>query len=149
MTSDAQLSRRAARFARHGGLIKGTHEIEGINSRMDGLQAAILNVKLPHLASWTKKRQEVADAYLSQLAGIGDLILPQVDARANHVWHLFVIRTKQRDALKSYLAENGIQTSSIIRLRCRFSMLMRIKKAIEDFPRRIDIKTIFFAASVS
>ena len=135
VTSDAQLSRRAARFARHGGLIKGTHEIEGINSRMDGLQAAILNVKLPHLASWTKKRQEVADAYLSQLAGIGDLILPQVDARANHVWHLFVIRTKQRDALKSYLAENGIQTIVNYPVALPFlDAYAHQKNAIEDFP---------------
>ena len=110
VTGDAQLARRAARFARHGGLVKGSHEIEGINSRLDGMQAAILNVKLPHLVDWTKKRQQVADAYLQQLAGVGDLILPQIDARASHVWHLFVIRTKQRDALKSYLAENGIQT---------------------------------------
>ena len=135
VTSDAQLSRRAARFARHGGLIKGTHEIEGINSRMDGLQAAILNVKLPHLVSWTKKRQEVADSYLSQLAGIEDLILPQVDARADHVWHLFVIRTKQRDALMSYLAENGIQT--IINYPVALPFLdayAHQKNTIEDFP---------------
>lgn len=110
VSGDAQLARRAARFARHGGLVKGSHEIEGINSRLDGLQAAILNVKLPHLADWTKKRQAVADAYLNQLKGIGDLILPQIDARASHVWHLFVICTKQRDALKAHLAENGIQT---------------------------------------
>lgn len=110
VTGDAQLARRAARFARHGGLVKGSHEIEGINSRLDGLQAAILNVKLPHLCDWTEKRQEIANAYLSQLAGVGDLILPQIDARASHVWHLFVIRTKQRDELKTYLANNGIQT---------------------------------------
>ena len=110
VTGDAQLARRAARFARHGGMVKGSHEVEGINSRLDGLQAAILNVKLPHLSDWTKKRQEVADAYLSSLAGVDDLILPQVDARASHVWHLFVIRTKQRDALKAYLADSNIQT---------------------------------------
>jgi dTDP-4-amino-4,6-dideoxygalactose transaminase len=110
VTDDAQLARRATRFARHGGLVKGSHEIEGINSRMDGLQAAILNVKLPHLADWTRKRQEIADLYLSQLASVGDLILPQVSDHASHVWHLFVIRTKQRDALKAYLADNNIQT---------------------------------------
>lgn len=110
VTSDAQFARRAARFARHGGLVKGSHEIEGINSRLDGIQAAILNVKLPHLADWTKKRQEVADAYLSSLADVDDLILPRIDSRASHVWHLFVIRTKQRDALKAYLADNNIQT---------------------------------------
>lgn len=110
VTSDAQFARRAARFARHGGLVKGSHEIEGINSRLDGIQAAILNVKLPHLADWTKMRQAAADAYLHRLAGVGDLILPQIDASASHVWHLFVIRTKQRDALKAHLAENGIQS---------------------------------------
>ena len=110
VTDDAELARRSARFARHGGLVKGSHEIEGINSRLDGLQAAILNVKLPHLVDWSKKRQAVADAYLKRLSGIGDLILPQIDARATHVWHLFVIRTKQRDGLKGHLAESGIQT---------------------------------------
>ena len=52
----------------------------------------------------------VADAYLSALAGSDDLILPQVDSRASHVWHLFVIRTKERDALKAYLAGKNIQT---------------------------------------
>jgi len=57
VTNDAGLAYRAARFARHGGLVKGTHEIEGINSRLDGLQAAVLNAKLAHLASWTRKRR--------------------------------------------------------------------------------------------
>jgi len=110
ITGDAQLARRAARFARHGGLMKGSHEIEGINSRLDGLQAAILNVKLPHLADWIEKRQNVSEAYLELLEGVGDLILPKIDPRASHVWHLFVIRTKQRDALKAHLANNNIQT---------------------------------------
>ena len=128
LISDAQLARRAARFARHGGLVKGSHEIEGINSRLDGIQAAILNVKLPHLADWTKKRQEVADAYLSSLADVDDLILPQIDPRASHVWHLFVIRTKQRDALKAYLADKNIQT--VINYPYRFLMLMSIKAIV-------------------
>jgi dTDP-4-amino-4,6-dideoxygalactose transaminase len=110
VTGDAGLARRAACFARHGGLVKGKHEIEGINSRLDGLQAAILNVKLPHLAGWTKKRQQLADAYLRQLAGVGDLVLPKIDARVSHVWHLFVIRTKHREALRAHLADNNIAT---------------------------------------
>ena len=110
VTNDAHLARCCARFARHGGLVKGSHEIEGINSRLDGLQAAILNVKLPHLEEWTKKRQEIASAYLQQLQNVPELVLPQIDPRANHVWHLFVIRTKQRDALKRYLSDNGVQT---------------------------------------
>lgn len=110
VTGDAELARRAACFARHGGLVKGVHEIEGINSRLDGLQAAILNVKLPHLASWTNKRQQIANTYSELLDGVDDLILPRTNERASHVWHLFVIRTKQRDALKVYLADKGIQT---------------------------------------
>ena len=110
VTRDAQLARRSARFARHGGLFKGSHEIEGINSRLDGLQAAILNVKLPYLRAWTKKRQAIAAAYTQQLAGIGDLILPQINERATHVWHLFVVRTTKRNDLMAHLAENGIQT---------------------------------------
>ena len=135
VTADAQLARRAACFARHGGLFKGSHEIEGINSRLDGLQAAILNVKLPHLADWTKKRQAVADAYLNRLNGIGDLILPQIDARASHVWHLFVVRTKQRDALKAHLAENGIQTVINYPVALPFLEAYAYQNnTIEDFP---------------
>ena len=136
VTGDAQLARRAARFARHGGLVKGSHEIEGINSRLDGLQAAILNVKLPYLADWTKKRQAVADAYLNRLNGIGDLILPKIDARASHVWHLFVIRTKQRDALKAHLVENGIQTVINYPVALPFlEAYVHQGNQIEDFPR--------------
>lgn len=135
VTGDAQLARRAACFARHGGLVKGSHEIEGINSRLDGLQAAILNVKLPHLADWTKKRQAVADAYLNMLKGIGDLILPQIDARASHVWHLFVIRTKQRDALKAHLADNNIQTVINYPVALPFlEAYAHQNNEIEDFP---------------
>ncbi|MGC6472932.1 MAG: DegT/DnrJ/EryC1/StrS family aminotransferase [Parvibaculales bacterium] len=110
VTQDDQLARRAARFARHGGLVKGTHEIEGINSRLDGLQAAILNVKLPHLADWTQKRQQVADTYLQHLDGVSELTVPQIDDKATHVWHLFVIRSQKRDEMRAFLSENGIQT---------------------------------------
>lgn len=110
ITDDTELAHRMAKFARHGGLVKGAHEVEGINSRMDGLQAAILNVKLPHLVDWTNLRCNIANKYLTELSGIGDLSLPMIDPLAQHVWHLFVIRTKRRDALKKYLAQSGIQT---------------------------------------
>ena len=135
VTGDAQLARRAARFARHGGLVKGSHEIEGINSRLDGLQAAILNVKLPHLAVWTQKRQEIADVYLSQLASVGDLILPQIDAHASHVWHLFVIRTKHREALKAHLADNNIATVVNYPVALPFlDAYAHQNNTVEDFP---------------
>ena len=99
-----------AAFARHGGLTKGSHIMEGINSRMDGIQAAILNVKLPLLESWTLKRKEIANKYIEFLDEISEIILPFERSDSSHVWHLFVIRTKRRDELKEYLEKNEVQT---------------------------------------
>jgi dTDP-4-amino-4,6-dideoxygalactose transaminase len=98
----------ASLFARHGG--KGEHLIEGINSRLDGLQAAILNVKLRHLRDWTDVRQQLAARYDELLSGIDGIITPQRRAECEHVYHVYVIRSNNRDALKNYLAEKGIPT---------------------------------------
>lgn len=106
-TNDADLARRMARFARHGGLTKHDHEIEGINSRLDGLQAAILLAKLPHLPEWTKRRQAIASRFDELLEGV---TTPAVRERCEHVYHLYVIEHDRRDALAAYLAERGIQT---------------------------------------
>jgi dTDP-4-amino-4,6-dideoxygalactose transaminase len=97
-----------ALFARHGG--KGDHLIEGINSRLDGLQAAILNVKLRHLHGWTKARQKLAARYDDLLAGIEGVITPPVRKDSEHVYHLYMIRSANRDSLREYLAERGIPT---------------------------------------
>jgi len=111
VTSDEKLAQHMAVYARHGGLKKGDHIIEGINSRMDGLQAAVLNVKLKHLHDWTAARQRVAARYDQLLAGIGDIVTPSVAAGREHVYHLYVIRTARRDALRQYLKERGIETA--------------------------------------
>jgi dTDP-4-amino-4,6-dideoxygalactose transaminase len=95
-------------FARHGG--KGDHQIEGINSRMDGLQAAVLNVKLKYLDGWIRERQRVAARYTELLSGIGDIEVPFVGPGREHVYHLYVIRTSQRDVLMKYLKTKGIAT---------------------------------------
>ncbi|HEU5080707.1 MAG TPA: DegT/DnrJ/EryC1/StrS family aminotransferase [Opitutaceae bacterium] len=108
VTNDDKLADWTATFARHGG--KGEHTMEGINSRMDGIQGAVLNVKLPHLTKWTEARRRVAKRYDELLAGIGDIITPKVAAGRDHVYHLYVIRTKRRDALKKHLADAGITT---------------------------------------
>ncbi|MEZ5329458.1 MAG: DegT/DnrJ/EryC1/StrS family aminotransferase [Verrucomicrobiales bacterium] len=108
VTNDDQLADWTATFARHGG--KGDHVMEGINSRLDGLQAAILNVKLPHLRAWTDARRDVAARYDDNLAGIGDLTLPHVASSRNHVYHLYVIRTARRDALRKHLSDKCIST---------------------------------------
>lgn len=111
VTNDAGLARHMAMFARHGGIRKGDHEIEGINSRLDGMQAAILNVKLPHLAGWTKRRQALAGFYGSALADVPGLTLPSVATGMSHVWHLYVVQSPARDALAAHLKGAGIQTS--------------------------------------
>jgi dTDP-4-amino-4,6-dideoxygalactose transaminase len=108
VTNDDQLADWCATYARHGG--KGEHIMEGINSRLDGLQAAILNVKLPRLAAWTAARRAVAAQYDRRLNGVGDLRLPQTGPDRDHVYHLYVIRTERRDALKKHLADAGIST---------------------------------------
>jgi len=110
VTNDQALAERMAMFSRHGGLTKGDHRIEGINSRMDGLQAAVLTVKLPHLVDWTKRRQERASDYSKLLTPIKGVGVPVVANNREHVWHLYVIRHKERNRLAEHLAKIGIQT---------------------------------------
>src|SRR5437899_6028625 len=106
--NDDRLADWMTTFARHGG--KGDHVMEGINSRMDGLQAAILNAKLPHLPAWTAARRRVAACYNELLEDAGDVITPTVKSDRDHVYHLYVIRTENRDALREHLSQAGIST---------------------------------------
>lgn len=110
VTRDPDLARRMAMFARHGGLTKGDHQIEGINSRLDGIQAAVLSVKLPHLRGWTARRQEIAARYGELLSAVPGVVVPWVAPGNEHVYHLYVIQHEERDALAAYLARQGIQT---------------------------------------
>jgi dTDP-4-amino-4,6-dideoxygalactose transaminase len=111
VTNDSALARRMTMFARHGGLTKGQHEIEGINSRLDGLQAAILSVKLRHLREWTVARQRLADRYTVELGRFEDLETPVVATGREHVFHLYMVRHQRRDDLAAHLARAGVQTS--------------------------------------
>ena len=110
-TNDTSLAHRMGMFARHGGLTKGDHQIEGINSRLDGLQAAILSVKLPYLAGWTMQRRQLAATYASVLRDIEGLELPHVAPGREHVFHLYVVQHARRDELAEYLTGMGIQTA--------------------------------------
>lgn len=110
VTGDRDLAQRMATFARHGGLSKGEHRIEGINSRLDGMQAAILSVKLRQLDAWTRARREKAAAYNAMLAGIDGLETPAEGEGREHVYHLYVVRHDRRDELAAHLAAGGIQT---------------------------------------
>ncbi|SFF42603.1 dTDP-4-amino-4,6-dideoxygalactose transaminase [Fontimonas thermophila] len=93
----------------YGSRVKYVNEVQGVNSRLDPLQAAILRVKLKHLDAWNERRQAIAAIYQSELAGT-DLVLPQVPAWAEPVWHLYVVRTPVRDQLQQALTEAGIGT---------------------------------------
>jgi dTDP-4-amino-4,6-dideoxygalactose transaminase len=110
VTNDQELAVKMAMFARHGGLKKGDHQIEGINSRLDGLQAAILSVKLPHLPKWTALRQGVAKSYTGLLSKLDQIKVPKIAEGREHVWHLYVIRTDRRDNLAEFLKKNEVQT---------------------------------------
>jgi dTDP-4-amino-4,6-dideoxygalactose transaminase len=110
VTNDQELAEKMAMFARHGGLKKGDHIIEGINSRLDGIQAAILSVKLPHLHKWTAQRQERAARYTERLSSFIDITPPKIAEGREHVWHLYVIKSSERDGLADYLNNSGVQT---------------------------------------
>jgi dTDP-4-amino-4,6-dideoxygalactose transaminase len=109
-TPDARLAERMAMFARHGGLKKGDHRIEGVNSRLDGLQAAILSVKLRRLPAWTRTRQQLAARYNDRLAGCPGVATPAALAEREHVYHLYVVEHERREELGAHLARDGIQT---------------------------------------
>ncbi len=111
ITNDDALALKTRMFARHGALKKHQHEMEGINSRLDGLQAAILNAKLPHILKWTDNRIANAAIYNELLKGITSIETPRVRKDVKHSYHLYVIKAERRDALAKYLKENGIDTA--------------------------------------
>lgn len=135
VANDKALAEKMAIFARHGGLTKGDHQIEGINSRLDGLQAAILSVKLPHLAKWTQLRQEHAARYSNALTKIEGIKVPLVAENRSHVWHLYVIKHQNRDALANHLQSQGIQTAINYPIALPFlPAYSRFGHIPEDFP---------------
>jgi dTDP-4-amino-4,6-dideoxygalactose transaminase len=136
VTSDTKLADRMAMFARHGGLLKGEHHVEGINSRLDGLQAAVLSVKLRHLAAWTRTRRMIARQYDRDLAGIAGLQTPFVAGDREHVYHLYVVRYARRDALAKYLKTQDVQTAINYPVALPFlPAYTRLGHRHQDFPR--------------
>ena len=108
-TNDQQLADRIRVLRNYGSRVKYVNEVQGYNSRLDPLQAAILRVKLAHLDEWNERRRAIAERYQSGLAGCG-LTLPQVPEWADPVWHLYVVQHPQRDALQQALADAGVGT---------------------------------------
>jgi len=110
-TNDAALAEKV-RMLRHGGQrTTYEHEVLGVNSRLDEIQAAILRAKLPHLDAWNRRRRSLAARYDTRLPAGGELTRPAAPEEAEHVYHQYVIRTSVRDALRGYLDGAGVSTS--------------------------------------
>ncbi len=108
-TSDPEVARRLRSLRNYGSTQKYVHDEVGWNSRLDEVQAALLSVKLRRLAEHNARRAEVARRYADGLAGL-PLTLPSTADWASPVWHLYVVRTRQRDALRAHLEAHGVQT---------------------------------------
>jgi dTDP-4-amino-4,6-dideoxygalactose transaminase len=106
--NDEILYKEILKFRNHGRVEHYLHQILGYNARLDNLQAGILLQKLKFIEKWNKQRQQIASWYYDGLKGVGDIVLPFVPDGYEHVYHLFVIRTKYRDKLIEYLKQNEI-----------------------------------------
>ena len=108
-TRNPELANRVSMLRNYGSRIKYVHQIQGSNSRLDSIQAAVLSVKLKHLDAWNQRRSAIADLYLRSIRH-PEITLPQVPDWASPVWHLFVIRHPRRDDLARELQAAGVQT---------------------------------------
>jgi dTDP-4-amino-4,6-dideoxygalactose transaminase len=108
-TNDESLAIRVKTLRNYGSSVKYLNEEIGYNNRLDEMQAAFLSVKLKYLTDWTNKRKEIANWYNTYLADKG-FVLPEVHKKADHVYHLYVVRTNNRNKTQLELNEKGIQT---------------------------------------
>ncbi len=110
VTNDDELAAKVRMLRDHGRTTKYEHEITGYGYRLDGIQGAVLDVKLKHLPEWTAKRRACADYYTELLANVDDsIVTPYEPAHVRAVYHLYVIRTRQRNELLQYLKERDIE----------------------------------------
>ena len=134
-TNDADLAGRIKSLRDHGQVKKYFHDMEGYNGRLDALQAGFLHAKLPHLAEWNARRRALAAEYNRLLASDGAIILPFEPCWSRAVYHLYVIRTKDRDEMMNHLKNAGIGTG------LHYPVPLHLQKAYEslnysqgDFP---------------
>jgi len=155
MTRDESLAHKSKMLANHGMQKRYYHDIIGVNSRLDSLQAAVLNAKLPHLDDYNTRRRKVADQYDKFLGPIGDIILPERAPWSEHVFHQYTIRVHRnyRDQLQEYLAEQKIPSmiyypvpmheqgafNKIVRRRVNLNNTERICKEVLSLPMHPDL----------
>ncbi|RQO42786.1 erythromycin biosynthesis sensory transduction protein eryC1 [Variovorax sp. KBW07] len=110
VTNDDELAANLRMLRNYGSSQKYVHEVAGVNSRLDELQAALLRTKIDRLDAWNDKRRALAARYSEGLKGVGDLRVPYVPADSTHVFHLYVISTQRRAELSAHLTAQGVQT---------------------------------------
>jgi dTDP-4-amino-4,6-dideoxygalactose transaminase len=110
VTNNGSLAERIRLLRNYGSRVKYSHELKGINSRMDELQAAFLRVKLAKLDDWNRRRKRLAELYSAELSRIPQLVLPYVPKWVDPSWHLYVVRKPERDKLQSDLGQIGVET---------------------------------------
>lgn len=107
VTNDKAVADRIRLYANHGRRGATDHAVEGFNARLDGIQAAVLSAKLPHLEKWNMMRRQAAERYDKLLSGL-DVTAPMEAAGAMHIYHLYVIRVKDRDRVKREIEDRGV-----------------------------------------
>ncbi|MFI8091861.1 DegT/DnrJ/EryC1/StrS family aminotransferase [Streptomyces sp. NPDC086080] len=110
LTDDAELADRLRLLRNYGSRQKYVHEVQGFNSRLNEIQAAVLAAKLPHLDSWNERRRAVARRYTEAFAALPGIVVPRVAPWAEPVWHQYVLRASHRTALRERLQEAGVAT---------------------------------------
>jgi dTDP-4-amino-4,6-dideoxygalactose transaminase len=109
-TNDPDLARKFRMIRDHGCEEKYHHEVLGHNYRMEGIQGAVLGVKMKYISAWTESRRSHAELYGELLRGLPDFVLPREMSFAKHVYHLYVVRTPHRDRLQKHLQTKGVST---------------------------------------
>jgi dTDP-4-amino-4,6-dideoxygalactose transaminase len=109
-TNNAELAERLRRLRNYGQQAKNQHVEKGLNARLDTLQAAVLRVKLHYLPEWNEARATHAEKYKEMLSGVGDLVFQRRTPYSTHIYHLFIVETKQRAALQNHLNAAGVGT---------------------------------------
>lgn len=126
-TNDSQIAQKIKMLRDHGQRTKYYHEIEGFNGRLDTLQAAILLNKLKYLQEWNDIRRKLASTYTVELSKIEDVLTPEVPDGSYPVYHLYVIKVKNRDELRKHLLENGIETA------LHYPVPLHLQKAYKNY----------------
>ncbi len=132
VTDDEQLANKLRMITKHGSQKKYNHEILGVNSRLDAIQAAVLRVKLPHLSQWNQQRAEKASYYSNKIESDA-VILPKIAQGNTHVFHQYSIQVPDRDALREYLGDRNIPTA------IHYPIPLHKQPAFQDIGRTFDL----------